>query len=438
VSTGSGLHFELAGNDFPPIVYTNSGNRNHCFGGRKMKQTRVCRWWLSLIIVGFAALTGCSSGTPGTTQDLTGIEEDLAPVLSDPSIIAEGRTVPLQEASLSFISGGVVREVLVREGEMVQAGQVLARLAGDEQIESVIAAAELEVLVAEQEIALLYENLPIERAQAQLSLAEARKELDKAQKRLQSKDYQRGDADMVDIARANYILAEDNVSDATEIFDIFDDRGESDPERAAAFSQLATARQQRDTALANLNYLLSRPNPFEVEKIDADLVVAEARAADAERMVNKLEAGPDASKLALAEARLANAKLSLEAALASRLDLELRAPFNGVIDSLEITGGEFAAPGSVVARLSDQSSWIVETTDLTELNIARIKPGMPATIRFDAISDLEVIARVMDIGTYGENRQGDIVYQVRLKIDQPDSRVRWNMTTTVKFIEKLD
>ena len=97
-----------------------------------MVHTRMSLWWLILILPGFAALAGCSGGAPGSVQASTSVEEDLGPFVPNTSFIAGGRVVPLQEASLSFITGGVVDEVLVCEGETVQVGQVLARLTGDE------------------------------------------------------------------------------------------------------------------------------------------------------------------------------------------------------------------------------------------------------------------------------------------------------------------
>lgn len=398
---------------------------------------RLYRFLGWLILPAFLfLLAGCSAeGTPTTSQGLSQIPAESDPYRSDSAVSAEGRVVPAQEAILSFTTSGVVAEVLVEEGDQVQAGQVLARLNGDEQLQAAVAAAELELLMAEQELEQLQNNASLERAEAQLALAQAIKELDKAEKRLLSKEYQRGDQEQVDIARANYIIAEDAVSKAEEIYDRVDDRPEDDPERANALSALAAARQTRDVALANLNYLLSKPNAMDVAEVDAQLALAQARLEEAQRRVNRLENGPDVSQLTLIQAKIKNAQMTLEAAHASLGDLELNAPFTGTIGSIEISNGEFVSPGMAVARLADQSTWFVETTDLMELDIARVKLGMPAFIRFDALPDVELIGRVTHIEAYGENRQGDIVYTVVLRLDQADPRLRWNMTAAVTFIE---
>lgn len=379
-------------------------------------------------------LAGCAAAAQPTAAPQ--VEAAPLPVRSASSVITEGQVVPAQDASLSFSTGGVVGEVLVKEGDLVQAGQPLLRLVGDEQLQAAVSAAELELLSAQQNLAELNANVDVARAQAQLAIAEAKKELDKAEKRLNSKDYRRGDQEQVDIARSNYIIAEDGVTRATELYDQVDDRDEDDPVRAEAFSQLAAARQKRDTALANLNYLLAKPNELDVAQIDAQLAVAQSNLAEAERTLARMQDGPDSQQLALAQARLSNAQVGLEAARAKLDDLELRSPFTGTISALEVTLGEFVSPGLVVVRLADFSNWLVETTDLTELNVARIRLGQPAMVHFDALPDIGLIGRVTTIKPFGENRQGDIVYTAVLKLEAPDPNLRWNMTSSVEFLEQ--
>lgn len=387
-----------------------------------------------------ALLAGCSgsaqaAGSPEAAQTPEG-SATLPPVRSNSSVMAEGRVVPAQEAQLSFSTGGVVDEVLVAEGEMVEAGQVIVRLKGNEKLKAAVAAAELELLSAQQALEALKANADVVRADTLVALAEARRQLDKAEKRTYSKDYQRGDQELIDTARANYIIAEDGVKQATILYDQVDDRPEDDPVRAEAFSQLAAARQRRDVALANLNYLLSKPNELDVAEIDAQLAQAQARVADLERQLELLADGPDKNQLALAEARVKNAQANLESARSSLKDLELSAPFAGQVVALDISRGESVSPGVAVAQIADVSTWFVETTDLNEMNITRVQPGQPAMVRFDAVPGLEIIGRVTKIKAIGENRQGDIVYTVVLRLEAPDERLRWNMTASLTFLEK--
>ncbi len=131
-----------------------------------------------------------------------------------------------------------------------------------------------------------------------------------------------------------------------------------------------------------------------------------------------------ASKAAQAGRDLAAAQLK---------NATLVAPFAGVVMKLDIAPGEYAAPGAAVLLLADTSAWQVETTDLTELNVAEVSEGAPAAVTFDAIPDLELPGRVSTVEPYGESKQGDIVYTVSIILDRQDPRLRWNMTAKVSI-----
>jgi HlyD family secretion protein len=188
--------------------------------------------------------------------------------------------------------------------------------------------------------------------------------------------------------------------------------------------------------LGNLNYLLSKPNEMDVAQIDAQLAVAQSNLAEAQRRLERLKDGPDPNQLTLAEKRVETSQANLEAAKAQLADLELKAPFAGTISSIDVTEGEYVAPGTAVVHMADFSNWQVETSDLTELNVSRVSTGQPAMIHFDALPDTGLIGRVVSIRPFGENRQGDIVYTVVLQLEAPVDQLRWNMTASVEFLEK--
>ena len=393
--------------------------------------------WSAIIVLLITALglAGCSgqAALPGAATDAP---EALPAVQSDASVMAEGKLVPVQDAVLAYITGGVVDEVLVNEGDAVLKDQALVRLEGSESQAAAVAGAELELLSAQQALTDLNDNAALVRSQVIKELADAERELDKANDRQQSKEYLRGDQEQIDIARANYVLAEEAVEDAEELYDQLDDRPEDDPDRAAALSNMAAKRQERDKALYNLNYLAARPSELDVNEIDARVAVAQARVEDAKRRLALMENGPDKNQLALAESRVATAQSNLAAARAALDDMVLMAPFAGTVTSIEISKGEFASPGVPALQIADFSTLLVETTDLTELNVDKIRMGQPAMVRFDAIDDLGIIGRVIKIKPFGENRQGDVVYTVVLQLEQADPRLKWNMTASVTFLDE--
>src|SRR5690348_5553112 len=99
---------------------------------------------LKKIIIGLLALTLLGGGAylafgraPAPAPAMAAAE----PVQASDQVVAEARVVPARSAALSLSTGGVVAEVAAREGDQVQAGQVIARL-DDAQQQARVAAAE--------------------------------------------------------------------------------------------------------------------------------------------------------------------------------------------------------------------------------------------------------------------------------------------------------
>ena len=73
----------------------------------------------------------------------------------------------------------------------------------------------------------------------------------------------------------------------------------------------------------------------------------------------------------------------------------------------------------------------IETDDLTELDVVRVRDGAPATVTFDALPGLSLTGKLLRVKPLGENKQGDMTYTVVIQPDRLDGRLRWNMTAAV-------
>jgi HlyD family secretion protein len=190
--------------------------------------------------------------------------------------------------------------------------------------------------------------------------------------------------------------------------------------------QLAAARAQVASAQAELNRLTGANRGGQIAAAQANVAIAQAELA-------KITADPDASELARAEAAIARDELAVKQAQRA-IDLAtLTAPFAGTIAALDLKVREYVAPGAPVVQLADVGGWQIETSDLTELNVVKVREGDAVTLTFDAIPDLKLPGTISRIKGFGENRQGDITYKVIVKPGQQDARLRWNMTATVNI-----
>lgn len=369
------------------------------------------------LMAGCAALTSKQAPIPTPTVD---------PAVKA-MINTTGMVVPARWSTLSMPAAGVVEELLVEEGQDVQAGAVMIRLQGQDSLKAAVAAAELELISAQQALTDLKENASVVKAQVQLRLANAQKALDKAKDGRESKNYKRADPSLIAAARADVIMAKDTFKTAEDTWSAFEGKDEEDVNRAYALAQYEAARRKRDQAIWNLNYLESMPDSLEVGVSEGQLVVAQAELEAAQREWERVKDGPDQRLLSLGQARLNTAQAQVEAARKALADLEMKAPFAGTISKIYIHTQEWTSPGQPVLQLADLKHLQVETTDLNEIDVARISLGDSASVTFDALPDGKVLGKVTRISSKPAEGAG-VNYPVVLELAEVPDRLRWGMT----------
>jgi HlyD family secretion protein len=432
------------------------------------------KWIIGLVVLAILAAGAFLALGGGLAQSSASevpaeAETILPPVRAASQVVAEARVVPVQYAALSLPAGGQVAEVLVAEGDRVEAGQLLLRVGAAQQVAAVAQAeaslqrtqAQLNELKAgprPQEIVAAQAAVAAARAglarinQAaqpeQVSAAEAA--LASAQAGLQ-KVLEGHDEDEITIAAADLRRAEVALQQAQWAYDQVAygaDVGAS-PEAA----QLEEATLNYQTALARYHIAVQGPTQAEVAAAqaqvvgaqanlaalrqgptEAELAAAEAEIERAQAELELLQAGTRPEMIAAAEADVAAAEAALSQAWAALAETELRAPFAGSVAVLEAKVGEHVSPGVPVTQLADFSGWQIETEDLTELDVVRIKPGMPVTITVDAMPELELAGQVSRIQAIGQDKHGDMTYTAVIQPRGSVEPLRWNMTTAV-FIQ---
>jgi multidrug resistance efflux pump len=90
--------------------------------------------------------------------------------------------------------------------------------------------------------------------------------------------------------------------------------------------------------------------------------------------------------------------------------------------------GEIVSPGPRAASVADLSQWLVETDDLSEVDIVNVQPGASATITVDALPGTTLNGTVKSIVPRSIVKRGDVTFTVRVTITNPDSRLKWGMT----------
>lgn len=385
-------------------------------------------WFLGWFIFSALLLSGCSA----LSQVIQPKAEPTLPLIQPEvkGIVAEGRVVPKETANLFFVISGEVGEVLASEGDQVERGQVLARLSERETYEAALAAAELELLQAQQQLDDLKEKAALASSQALLAKLSAEDTLRKAQEQLEALDTDETQERIDDARQAVIDYQDDELKKAQEEYDKYKDLDAENTNRKNAEDRLEKAQKEYNRLVRQRDQLIN-----DLELARERVNHAQAALEQAQRDYEARKDGPDPDQLALAEAHLKAAQAQVESAKAALERLDLRAPFTGRVIKVEISVGERVFPNQTVIVLADFSQWYVETTDLTENEVAKIALGQATTLLPDALPEVSLTGKVESISEYFIERAGDVTYTVRIAMDETDPRLRWGMTVEVRFEE---
>ncbi len=387
------------------------------------------RWWILIIVVfivvgGFFALRALRQN--GGQAAAAAMQTE--PVQAGPLTATVGATGIVrsnQSALLTFKTNGTVEFVYSGLGQVVEEGELLATLK-QTSLSAQIVLAEADLVNAQRALEDLMTSDQA-RAAAMLALAQAEDALENVQYTFRVRQQgNRASQNTIDNAQASLVLAEDKLNNAKSAYDRVSGRDGDDPVRAVALNNLTSARSQYDSALRNLNWYLGSPTAIEQSLLEADVAVAEAKLADAQREWGRVKDGPSPDDIRAAEARVAAAQATLEMA-------RITAPFAGTITAVQIKPGDQVAPGTLAFRLDDLSKQLVDV-DLSEVDINRIEIGQPVTLNFDALPAVDYQGEVIEIGEVGTSVQGVVNFPVTLLLAETNGEIKPGMTAAVNIV----
>lgn len=399
------------------------------------------------------------------------------------SVETSGSLSALQTGSLYWKTTGNVGEVYVKVGDSVKQGDVLMALDPASAPQSVIAA-QSDLISAQKALDELLHPTDLAIANAQKAVADAQDVLDKARRDLTYVENPVGESLYVavsdaqlalDTAQANATLSrvgqEATAIQTTEndmnlaysrlqrAQTAYDDcikiscgeRVWRENELNAAKNNYQTAwdnyqaaklkyettvanqaddvvkaQDKYDDAVANLNAALAGPDANKLAIAQAKVAVADANLVDAQDKLNKLLNGADPKDVAAAQARVMAAQVSVDS-------LKVIAPFDGEVVSVGYQPGDAISQSQAAAVLMNRSKLHVDVS-VDESDVSQITLDDPASITFDSAPDLTLAGKVTEINPLGSVVQGLVKYTVRVDLSNVDPRVLIGMTANVNIV----
>lgn len=332
-------------------------------------------------------------------------------------IISLSGRIESDDSAVAAKTQGRIREITVREGDQVKAGQVVAVLdddqirAREQQEQSAVAQAEAKVLEAQQQISVLMSQLEQSRLSVTQAQTDARGRVSEAEAQVAA-----AEADLAR-ARANYLqarydkerfteLARNGVISEREGKQYITNAETQEAVVAAAERRVEAARGALATAQANLT------NP----------AMRAAATSAIEQQIRQAQ-----SAVASAQAEAARARAMLQEAQANRRDLQITAPFDGVVATRAAEPGEVIAAGTPILTLINFDQVYLRGF-IPEGEIGRVRVGQNARVYLDSDSTRPLEATVSRIdpqasftpeNTYFRDERVKQVVGVKLPLTSP-------------------
>ena len=300
-------------------------------------------------------------------------------------INASGKVVPIQSVNVSPKVAGVLKNLLVEQGDRVQAGQILAKMDdADLQAQLIQVRAKL--------------------AQAQAELAQAR-----AGNRIQ------------------------------EI-----DRAQAQVDAAQAKANFAREKLERYRRLTQQGAIAQN----ELDQYVSESQSAQANLREAQRQLSLLKSGSRPEEIAQRQAAVQAARGELQAIQVKLNDTIIRAPFTGLVTQKNASEGAFVTPTtSASSGTSSSNSSLANSTSIVvlakgleilaevpEVDIGQIRSGQQVEIVADSYPERVFKGRVRLVAPEAIIEQNVTSFQVRVALDSGLDKLLSGMNVDLTFL----
>jgi HlyD family secretion protein len=387
-----------------------------------------------LALLGTAACDSLGGSQETVSQQQVEVTRDDLTI----SVTGNGKIQTSREARLTFSSGGKVAEILVEEGDVVKAGDVLAGLDTD-ALELAVDQAKLAVTQAE--VALTQAQLAQRTAEynlkntrdsedalelallnAEIALSMARTNLEKTLDMYTWSD--------VRIAQADVDEAERYVKSVTDRLGLY---APGSAGYESLQEELLYAQARLTAAKDRLEAMLGGSDVEEVAIKKSQVEAAELSVAQAQKDINELsdnialqELQVAASEHSVTQAQQAvdMARESLDDARKQLEKANIIAPFDGVVALVTAEEGDIIPSPSmsptIIIQMIDPGS-LELVIEVDELDIPLVTLGREVAVTVDALPDAVFTGLVKAVYPVPSEVGGVVLYKVRIGLETPEN-----------------
>ncbi len=347
------------------------------------------------------------------------------------TVTANGKIEAERSINLSPKNAGIIKSLLVKEGDFVKKGQIIAYM-DDSNLQGQLTQAKSGIASAEANLQkLIAGNRPEDIAQSQAQLEEAQANLKKLIAGNRPQDIAQAEA-RLNKAKATLNQAESDLKRYQELLN------------AGAISRqnFSTYQTNRDTALALVQEAEQALKLQQTGSRSEDIEQARAKVKQLQQSYNLIKAGARKEDIEQARSQVNSARGSLQTILSQINDTVIRAPFDGVVTKKYADPGSFVTPNSGASSSSSSlSSSILSLTannqvvaNIPESKLAKVSIGQTLKIKTDAYPSQVFTGRVSQIAADATVEQNVTSFEVKGAITSNNKNLlRSGMNIEVEF-----
>jgi HlyD family secretion protein len=346
------------------------------------------------------------------------------------TVSANGTVEPERSINVSPKNAGVLKRLLVKEGDSVTEGQIIAYM-DDTNFQGQLTQARGQLAASEANLQkLLAGNRPQDIAQVEAQLEAAQANLQKLIAGNRPQDISQAQA-RLKAAQATLNQAEDDLRRNQQLYRV----------GAIPLQTVNQRRSERDTAQAQVQEAQQAVALQQAGSRSEDIQQARAQVKQQQQALALLKAGTRQEEISQARAQVISARGSLQTVQAEINDTVIRAPFNGVVTKKFADPGAFVTPTTAASAVSSASSSSILSlasrnqvvANLAESNIAKIRLGQPVTMKADAYPDKSFQGKVSEIAAQATLEQNVTSFEVKVTLADSEKLLRPGMNIDAEF-----
>ena len=348
-------------------------------------------------------------------------------------ISLSGKVESQNNVSLRFPNSGTVAQVYITEGQYVEAGTRIV---------------ELENQSLRADLLKASANLDLAKAEAKVSNAETDTDVENAYADLLNNDLQAYPADedsdyslTAPIVVGSYIGKRDGVYN----IDVYSSKAAS----GASFnytgleSGSSTVNEYTLSNLGNLGLFLQFDDSENYANTEWVVPIPNTRSSSyssALSRYNSALASRDAAESGNISRDISNAKIKQAEAEVAKIQAEIneriiRAPFAGVVSSINVKKGELANTTDEVVTMISPDHYEIKI-QIPEVDLSSIKQDLKTQIKLDAYPGEVFEGSVYSVDQAETVVEGVSVYEAIVKFDVQDERIKSGMTANVDIVSE--